>query len=149
MPYTTHLQLCFSSLCEHSTVVWSCRYNLPIKAEKFSIGLSACPPEGGSVEVDLSCALFSTQGSLLDVAYHACPSALGGSVRHCGSNPVGASHPDEDSELIHVFPALVPEKCCLMVFTAGGINIQSCNTLSITVYAKERKKSKVLHMISS
>lgn len=108
-----------------------------------SIGLSACPNEQDIVDVDLSCALFSTQGVLLDAAYHASPSALGGCVRHCGSNPVGASNADEDSEVIHAFPALVPEQCCLMVFTAGGINIQRCNTLSMTVHAKERKKAKV------
>ena len=95
------------------------------------------------MDADLSCALFSTQGALLDAAYHASPSALGGCVRHCGSNPVGASNADEDSEVIHAFPALVPEQCCLMVFTAGGIGIQSCSSLSMTVHAKERKKAKV------
>lgn len=97
------------------------------------------------MDIDLACALFSTQGALLDVAYHASPSALGGSVRHCGSNPVGASHGDEDSEIVHAFPALVPAECCLMVFTASGINIHGCSTLSMTVHAKERKKAKVPH----
>jgi stress response protein SCP2 len=95
------------------------------------------------VDVDLACALFSTSGSIIDVAYHGNASALGGAIRHCGNNPVGSSHADDDSEVIHAFPALVPEDCCIMIFTVGGHNIQSCNSLSMTCYTKERKKAKV------
>lgn len=87
--------------------------------------------------------MFGSDGRLLDASYFGNPSALDGAIRHCGSNPIGAMHPDEESEIIHAFPALIPEECSIMVFVVGGEQVSSCGTLTLTVHAKERKKGKV------
>lgn len=114
-------------------------------AASCSIGLAACPHEGNAVDIDLSGAMFASDGRLLDAAYYGNPSALGGAIRHCGSNPMGSMHPDEESEIIHAFPALIPEDCCIMIFVVGGEQVSSCSSLTVTVHAKERKKGKVRH----
>eukprot|EP00892_Ulva_mutabilis_P001149 jgi/Ulvmu1/11034/UM007_0215.1 len=119
------------------------QYNLPIRAEKFSIGLCACPAEGNStISVDLSGVMFASDGRLVDAVYYGNPSAANGALRHCGSNPVGSTHPDDESEIIHAFPALIPEDCDILVFVVGGEQVSSCSTLSLAVHAKERKKGK-------
>jgi stress response protein SCP2 len=93
--------------------------------------------------VDLACCAFSDEGQLIDAAYHSQTSALGGAVRHCGDNALGARWPTEDSEVIHVVPALVPEHCCLLMFTLSSEDLHHCEALVVTCYAKERGKEKV------
>ena len=124
------------SVCSVTTLTASC-----------SIGLAACPHEGNAADIDLSGAMFASDGRLLDAAYYGNPSALGGAIRHCGSNPMGSMHPDEESEIIHAFPALIPEDCCIMIFVVGGEQVSSCSSLTVTVHAKERKKGKVWHLL--
>ena len=106
-----------------------------------SFAVAAC---GGdrSVDVDLSCSAFSKHGNFMEAAFHSCPSILSGSVRHCGDNPTGSTSPDHDSEIVHVYPALIPEECCLLMFTVTG-DLSSSSTLAVSCYAKEKKKSKV------
>lgn len=87
--------------------------------------------------------MFGSDGSLVDAAYYGNPSALNGALRHCGSNPVGSVHPDDESEIIHAYPALIPEHCDIMVFVVGGERLSSCSTVTLTVHSKERKKAKV------
>ena len=112
-----------------------------------SIGLCACPPEGSTIDVDLSGIMFASDGTLLDASYYGNPSALDGALRHCGTNTVGSVHQDDESEVIHAFPALIPEQCCIMVFVVGGEQVSSCSTLTLTVHSKERKKGKVRHSL--
>ena len=93
--------------------------------------------------MDLSCAAFSDAGQFIAAAYHNCPSILEGCVRHCGDNPTGATAAQQDSEVVHIYPALVPAECCLLMFTVTG-QLPDCEALGVTCYAKERKKQKVL-----
>lgn len=111
-----------------------------------SFGLSFTPPEGQALDIDLSCVAYSTSGKVLDAAYYCNCSALGGAMRHCGDNTVGSPSPGEDSEVIHVIPALVPEDCCLLMFTVSGVGLPSCSPLTLTTYAKEKKKAKVCNL---
>ena len=109
----------------------------------YSFAVAAFGGEGKSVNVDLACCAFSDSGKYIDAAHCVQPSMLQGAVRHCGDNPVGATAADQDTEIVHVYPALVPEDCCLLMFIITGELLPDCEALTVTSYAKERKKGKV------
>lgn len=115
------------------------------KPRPCSVSLCAFPGDRGTIDVDLACCAFSDSGSLMDAAYHSTPSAMAGAVRHCGNNPSGSLTASEDSEIVHVYPALLPQECCVLFFTLSTTQnkLEDCVALTLTVHSKDRKKDKV------
>ena len=106
-----------------------------------SFGLGFAPPEDKNLDIDLSCVMYSKEGAVIDCAYHCNYSALDGAVRHNGDNQSGSK--SGDAEVIHMYPGLVAEECCLMMLFVSGEQLNECTSLELTTYAKEAKKPKV------